>query len=107
MGDPTLVFVEETPDGRPAVVCNFGLHAGRDATQAEIERLGASLVADADPVDVIAEHRYRFDSERAATVHQLRVELPETVAAASVPNVAGVVEAWARDCIDERRLATP
>ncbi len=107
MSDPTLVFVDETADGPTTVVCNFGMHAGREATQAEVERLGAALLDEADPVDVVSEHRYRFDSERAATVHQLRVELPESTEATRVPAVAGVVEAWARDCIEERRLATP
>jgi hypothetical protein len=107
MSDPTLVFVEDTPDGRSAVVCNFGVHSGREATQAEVERLGAALLREADPVNVVSEQRYTFDRERAAAVHQLRVELPESVAQTHVPAVVGVVEAWARDCIDERRLVVP
>jgi hypothetical protein len=106
MTDSTLVFTAEA-DGQPAVVCNFGVHAGREATPAEIDRLGTALVGDLEPIDVVSERRYRFDRERAAAVYQVRIELPAETAREQIPAVAGTVEAWALDCLDERRLVTP
>jgi hypothetical protein len=97
MSDSTLVFVH---DDRPEVVVNFGVHAGREATQAEIERLGAALQADVPSFAVVAERRYGFGQEGGAAVHQVRVELPDGDPA----RIAPAVEAWASDCIAERRL---
>ena len=106
MTDSTLVFTAEA-DGQPAVVCNFGVHAGREATPAEIDRLGAALVGEHEPIDVVSERRYRFDRERGAAVYQVRVELPGDTLPQRIPVVADTVESWARDCLDERRLVTP
>ena len=106
MTDSTLVFTAET-DGRPAVVCNFGVHAGREATPAEIDRLGIALVEELEPLDIVSERRYRFDRESAAAVYQVRIELPSETMPERIPAVAGTVESWARDCIDERPLVTP
>jgi hypothetical protein len=106
MTDSTLVFTAEA-DGQMTVVCNFGVHAGREATPAEIDRLGTALLDDLEPIDVVSERRYSFDREGAAAVYQVRVELSADTARERVPAVVGTVEAWARDCLDERRLVTP
>jgi hypothetical protein len=106
MTDSTLVFTAEA-EGRPAVVCNFGVHAGREATPAEIDRLGVALLDELELIDVVSERRYRFDRERAAAVYQVRVELPAGTQPQQIPAVEGAVESWARDCLDERRLVTP
>jgi hypothetical protein len=105
MTEPTLVFSDDGADGA-AVVCNFGVYAGREATPAEIERLGEALLARAEAVEVVCEHRYEFDRERRGTVYQVRVAVPAG-SAAGVPALAEAVEEWARECMDERRLATP
>jgi hypothetical protein len=97
MSDSTLVFV---PDGGREVVVNFGVHAGREATQAEIERLGAALQEEVASFAVLAERRYGFGPDGGAAVSQVRVELPEGDPGRIVPTV----EAWASDCIAERRL---
>jgi hypothetical protein len=102
--DKTFVFTQDTSDGGTEVVVNFGVHAGREATPAEVERLGQELLAHAEPVDVVCEQRYRFDSEMAAAVYQVRVETPE---ADAPPALVQAVDTWARDCIAERRLITP
>jgi hypothetical protein len=106
MTDSTLVFTSEA-DGRPAVVCNFGVHAGREATRAELDRLGGLLLHEIEPVDVVSEHRHRFDRERSAAVYQVRVELPPDVDPVRLPLVSGTVEDWARDCLADRRLVSP
>jgi hypothetical protein len=102
--DQTFVFTQGTDGGGTHVVVNFGVHAGREATPAEVERLGHELLEHADPVDVICESRYRFDSEMAASVYQVRVE----TGSARVPDaLVEAVDAWARDCVADRRLLTP
>ncbi len=106
MSDPTLVFTAEG-EGPLTVVCNFGMHAGREATPAEIDRLGGVLLHEVEPFEIVAEQRYGFDAERSSAVYQVRVELPDDAERVLVPAVAGAVETWALDCIDERRLATP
>ena len=98
MSEPTLVFTENG-----AVVCNFGIHAGREATPAEVERLGEALLAYAAEVEILCEQRYTFDREHRASVYQVRVRAPEGSAEALAP----AIEAWARECIAERRLMTP
>jgi hypothetical protein len=106
MSDATLVFTSEI-EGRPAVTCNFGVHAGREATPAEIERLGALLRHELSPFDVVGEHRFRFDRDRGATVYQVRVELPADTEPVRIPSVQGTVESWAHECLRDRRLVTP
>ncbi len=105
MTDPILVFAEDDSD-RQRLVVNFGMFAGREATPAEIERLGETLLEHADSVEVVCEGRYRFDRESAARVYQLRVELPRALDASS-DELAAPVEDWARECLAERRLITP
>jgi hypothetical protein len=100
MSDPTLVFANETFDGTELVV-NFGVHAGREATQAEIDRLAKTLLDEVESFAVVSENRYSFDREAEASVHQVRVELP---AGRANTLLTSTVEAWARDCIAERSL---
>jgi hypothetical protein len=102
--DQTFVFTQDTHDGGAEVVVNFGVHAGREATPAEIERLGQELLTHADPVDVVCERHYRFDSEMGASVYQVRVE---TTGSEPTDALVHTVDAWARDCVAERRLITP
>ena len=103
--DETFVFANERDDGGTDVLVNFGVHAGREATQAEVERLGHELLAHIDLVDVVCEQRYRFDRERALSLYQVRVETPADADARDA--VLQAVDAWARDCVAERRLITP
>ena len=104
MDEPALVFRNEA-DALELVV-NFAVYGGREATRAEIDRLGASLLALVDEVEVICETRYRFDREREATVYQVKVELPPGAVAAR-DDVQAAVETWAEDCIAERGVMTP
>jgi hypothetical protein len=105
MSDPTLVFQGER-DGRPELVVNFGVFSGREATEAEVYRLAQSLLEEIGSVEIISEHRYEFDSEVEATVHQVRVHLPGS-AAGRQGELLPLVEEWAQDCIGERRVIIP
>ena len=102
MTDSTLVFVDDLPDGAQIVV-NFGIHAGREVTQAEIDRLAPPLLDRIPSFAVVSQRRFGFDRQAEAAVHQVLVELPR--GQASQP-VLDLVEDWARDCIRERSLLT-
>ena len=101
MTDSTLVFAGT--NGRNEIVVNFGLFSGRDATPAEVERLAETLLADVENVEIVCEQRYRFDREAEAAVYQVRVRVPP----ASREEFLDTVEAWARECIAERRVLSP
>lgn len=100
--DPILVFVAEGPVG-PELVVNFGVFAGREATEAEVFRLGERLLEDLDSVEIVSERRFEFDCESAGTVHQVRVELP-AAAGGRERELSALAAHWAEDCIGERRL---
>ncbi len=103
MTDPLLTFVESTEAGHTIVV-NFGLQAGREATQAEVDRLVDRLLQEVDSVEVVSEERVEADRAMRGRVYQVRVELP---AREQPDRLAELVEAWARDCIAERSVLTP
>jgi hypothetical protein len=92
MAEATLVF--ETGSGE--LVVNFGVFSGREATPAEIYRLGERLLNLVPSLEIVAEQRYEFDRQVEATVYQLRLNLDP------VDGVGQIVQDWAEDCIAER-----
>jgi gamma-glutamylcyclotransferase (GGCT)/AIG2-like uncharacterized protein YtfP len=102
MTDSMLVFPSEGTAGSRLVV-NFGVHSGREATEAEIYRLAQSLLEELDAVEIVAERRFEFAPDVEATVHQVYIELP-LGAKALEDRLVTVVQAWAEDAIDERRV---
>jgi len=105
MTDSTLIFAREGRAGRRLVV-NFGVHSGRQATEAEIYRLAQSLMDDLDSVEIIAEQRFEFAPDMEATVHQVYVELPPG-AEGQEERLISLLEEWAEDAIGERRRIVP
>jgi hypothetical protein len=105
MTDSTLVFTEQR-DGRSQLVVNFGVFSGREATEAEIFRLGQSLLDELESIEIIAERRFEFDREIEATVHQVRILLPRT-ATGHTDELLARVENWARESIGERSHIAP
>ena len=102
MSEPALAFRgEEAPN---EIVVNFGLFSGREATRAEIERLGQSLLSDFEAVDIVCEQRYTFDRRMEGSVYLVKVIPTGSVVDGSLLEK---VEAWARECIAERGLLTP
>src|ERR671934_2049579 len=75
--EPPLVLVSREPDipGLELAI-NFGVFAGREATAAELDDLGAALVAEVQQVAVVAEHRHELEGETEISVHQVKVQLP-------------------------------
>jgi hypothetical protein len=91
-----IAFVDDEGDIR----VNFGMFAGREATQAEIDELARTLFGDDAPVTIVAEQRTIAGPDSEASVHQIRVELdgrsPDAALAA--------VRDWAQSCIAERHI---
>jgi hypothetical protein len=90
---------------------NFGLFAGREATPAEIDNLGAELQDRVTELTIVAEDRHELSEHSEASVHQVRIEvsgdeLPP--AEHDVDELRGrlieIAERWARRCVSERHI---
>jgi len=79
---------------------NFGMFAGREATQAEIDDLAHLLLAEVEPVEIIAEQRTIVDKDMEVSVHQIRVELGGD--ADDTGRLLLIAERWAEACVAER-----
>src|ERR1043166_9780004 len=55
---------------------NFGIFAGREATSAEIQELGAALLPEIGNAEISAENRYEIGPDSEADIHQVRIEVP-------------------------------
>jgi hypothetical protein len=110
MTEPAIAFVSETQDP-PAleIRVNFGVFAGRAATQAEIDDLAKDLLPELREVTIVGEDRHEISEDVEASLHQVRVEVDGEHLPASGPErdatIRRLVEAaerWARACIAER-----
>ena len=101
MRDSTMVFQDEV-QGRPEVVVNFGVFAGREVTQAEIDRLAQQLLEELESFEIVSEQRHQIDRSMEAAVHQVRIAGAE--GRKLDEGLVTQIEAWAKDCIAERNL---
>ena len=90
-----IAFLDDDGDIR----VNFGMFAGREATQAEIDDLAKDLLSEIDAVTIVAEQRTVADREMEASVHQIRIELDESDDSQRPLLIA---ERWAEACVAER-----
>ena len=103
--EPVIAFAAREVDP-PAlqIRVNFGVFAGRSATAAELDELGASLLEQVRQVSIVAEDRHEMSSDSEAAVYQVRVDLPP--AADEDPRLeqrlVDLAESWARACASER-----
>ncbi len=87
---------------------NFGMFAGRRATQAEIDRLATLLLDEVGEVSIISEERHEFDSTVEAAVHQVRIELTDGVSSDEderkrlEERIIERADYWARACVADR-----
>jgi hypothetical protein len=91
---PTIAFVADDGDIR----INFGMYAGREATQAEIDDLARTLLDDVQAVTIVAEQRYIVDKDTEASVHQIRIQ----PGGADPQALLGHAERWAAACVADR-----
>jgi len=89
-----IAFLDEDGDIR----VNFGVFAGRDATQAEIDELARDLLAEVEAITIVAEQRTIAGRDMEAAVHQIRIELGEQ----DPQRPLLIAERWAESCVAER-----
>ena len=105
--EPALAFRVEDHD-RPAleVRVNFGVFAGRNATQAEIDDLARVLHDVVASFAVVAEERHEFGGAREAALRQIVIEVEREFAGEDedllAERIVARAEAWARDSIRSR-----
>ncbi|HEX7084246.1 MAG TPA: hypothetical protein VF186_09050 [Gaiellaceae bacterium] len=110
--EPTMAFaVRDRTSPGVEVLVNFGVYAGRQATQAEIERLAEWLLDEVGAVSVVSEQRHQIGAGVEASVHQVRIEVareqvPENPfeRAAVERRVVERAEHWARQCVADRHV---
>jgi hypothetical protein len=94
-------FLQEDSSGECAIVVNFGVLSGREATMAEVDRLARRLLRAVERVTVTACRRHELAGGRESVVHQVIVERLEPATAAGLLELC---DTWALDCAAERRL---
>ena len=100
--DQTTAFVRSDARGGIEIVVNFGPLTGREATQAEVDRLARRLLATVDHVRIHAVRTHDMSEASESIVHQVVVEAAaETAEAAALRDVC---EVWAAECAAERSL---
>jgi hypothetical protein len=97
-----IAFCVRDPDTTEAAVrVDFGVFAGRNATQAEIDDLARVLQGEVESFSIVAEERHEFGDASEASVRQVVIEIGD--ADDGLCNrVMGIAEAWAADCIRAR-----
>jgi hypothetical protein len=108
--DSTIAFATRLyePPGLEIRI-NFGMHAGREATAAEIDELGKELLARVREVSIISEERHEIADGSEVQLHQVRVEVAQDDLPAGeheLDELRGrlleVSERWAQACFAER-----
>ena len=104
---PELAFrVREREEPGLEIRVNFGMFAGRNATQAEIDDLARSLNDVLGSFTVVAEELHEFGGSVEATLRQIAVRIPPDQLGDDPDMVSERVvaraETWAADCIRAR-----
>jgi hypothetical protein len=100
--DTTTAFIQSDEDRAIVIVVNFGPLAGREATQAEVDRLARRLLRTASQVRVHAIRSHDMGPNTEAIVHQVVAEIDARSSQAGALRTA--CEAWAKDCAAERSV---
>ena len=96
--DLPIAFVED--DGATVVV-NFGILTGREATQAEMDRLAHTLHgAGAGDFTITAVRQQDYGDGVETVSHQVQLRAHER----PLPEAEAICEEWALACADDRRV---
>jgi hypothetical protein len=90
----SIAFLADDGDIR----VNFGMFAGREATQAEIDDLAQDLLGEVQAITIVAEQRTMADHDTEVAVHQIRIELGD----ADPQRPLLIAERWATACVADR-----
>jgi hypothetical protein len=104
-----LTFVPEPRDSPELEIrVNFGMFAGRDVTNAEIDDLARELLRVLRRVSIVSLRRHEVDGDVEAAIHQVKVEASSADArqldAQLEPRLLELVDAWARRAIEHRHV---
>ena len=94
-----LTVFKEASAGSRELRINFGVFAGRSATPAELDELARTLLPELGDVTITAEDRRELNDSSETSLHQVRIDLPQT---ADVERVVAVAEEWAQAHIQDR-----
>lgn len=97
-----LIFrATDRPQPELEVRVNFGVFAGRNATQAEIDNLAHELSSAVESFAIVAEERHEFGGAREAAVRQVVIQIDRDDDGLE-DRVLRIAEGWAKDCIHAR-----
>jgi hypothetical protein len=97
-----LVFrAQAKPTPALVVRVNFGVFAGRNATQAEIDDLARELRDEIEPFAILAEERHEFGGDVETSVRQVVIEIPDAPDGVE-DRVLEIASSWATECIKLR-----
>ena len=80
---------------------NFGVFAGRNATQAEIDDLARALHPEVGTFAIVAEERHHFGGDVEASLRQVVIEITDE-APGREARVLELTERWATEAIHTR-----
>ena len=85
-----------------SVVVNFGILSGREATQAELDRLALALrqAGAGAEMTITAERRQDYGQDFEGVIHQVRV----TLGGSPTEWVEAICRAWALSCAEDRSV---
>jgi hypothetical protein len=99
--DTTTAFMRRA-NGTLEIVVNFGLVTGREATLAEVDRLGRRVCNVAGDVRVHAVRIHDMGPGSESIVNQVVVYAQAT--SADAETIRSICEEWAIDCANERSI---
>ena len=84
------------------VVVNFGILSGREATQAELDRLALAFrqAGAGAEMTITAERRQDYARHFEGVIHQVRVTLGDS----PIEWVEAICRAWALSCAEDRTV---
>jgi hypothetical protein len=112
MEEPTMAIAARRHDP-PAIEVrvNFGVFAGREATNIELERLATYMLDEVGEVSIISEERHEVDSQVEASIHQVRIEVSADLMPAGSTEqeelerrILERAEYWAHTCVADRHV---
>lgn len=85
-----------------SIVVNFGILSGREATQAELDRLALAFhrAGASAEMTITAERRQDYARDFEAVIHQVRVTLRDS----PTEWVEAICRAWALSCAEDRTV---
>lgn len=102
---PVAFAVRQSSSPAFAIRVNFGILAGREATAAEIDQLGQSLLAIVADVTIVGENHHEIGQEGEGVVHLVNIALDSPPDAQVERQLVDAATVWARACAAERNSA--